>query len=78
MQNQFWANTDEFIMKLLEETVWRENNIIFSNQFKLMSGKIWAGNEEQNFFIRSYRLEIKKCGGGGHRISSEEAKKRLV
>ena len=42
----------------LEETFWREKNIIFSNQFKLMSGKNWVGNEEQNFFIRSYRSKI--------------------
>ena len=71
------ANTDGFIMKFLEEKNWRENNIIFSNQFKLMSGKIWVENEEHNFFIRSYRSEIKKCGGG-HRRLCEEAKRRLV
>ena len=75
---QFKPNVDRFIMKFLEETVWRENNIIFLDQFKLMSGKIWMVNEEQNFFIRSYRVEIKVSSGGDHRRLKEEAKRRLV
>ena len=44
-----------------------------------MIGKTWVVNEEHNFFIRSYRSEIKKeCGGDDHRKLREEAKKRLV
>jgi len=61
--NQFKANAGGLVMKFLEEAIWRENNIIFSDQIK-----IWAGNKEHNFFIRSYRSKIKCVWEGvGHK-----------
>ena len=67
-------NVDEFIMKFLEETFWREKVKSFSQR----KFKIWAGNEEQNFFIRSYRSEIKCRERFGHKCGGwKKAKRRL-
>ena len=43
-----------------------------------MREKNSAGNEEKNFFIRSYRSESRVISGGDHRRLKEEAKRRLV
>ena len=51
-------------MLFLEGIIWRESDIIFFKPIQVMSRKNWARNELQNFFIRSYRSEIRVSMSG--------------